>query len=616
MKTGFISLKMVCVLLLAWLSAAAHAADTEFLDPEQAFALRAKALAADQVEVRFEIAEGYYLYQDKLKFAANNGVGVGAPQLPPAEIKDDPFQHKQKEVYRHALVFVLPIENAKGAFELTVTAQGCADAGLCYPPFRQKAALDVTGLTAAAKPPAATATASDAAAPPQDESSRVQSMLANQNTALTLLTFFGFGLLLALTPCVFPMIPILSSIIIGHGTEISKQRAFSLSVTYVLGMAATYALAGVAAGMTGTLLSNALQNVWVLSAFAALFVLLSLSMFDVYQLQLPSGVQSRLSDTANNQGGSLYGVALMGSLSALIVGPCVAAPLAGALLFIAQTGNAVLGGFALFSMALGMGVPLVVVGVAARSLLPRAGNWMNNVKKLFGVILLGVAIWLIAPVAPPLVVMLSIAALALFCGIFLHGLDPLPAHASSNQRLGKVLGVAAVTLGLAMLVGVLAGARDPARPLAFLQASASQTNAAAVAAAAPAFKRVRDSAELDAVLQTSPQPVMLDFYADWCVSCKEMEHLTFSDPAVQQQLRKLTLVQADVTENTEADKVLLKRFGLFGPPAVIVLDAKGKEVTRVIGFQDAERFHQTLSAAIEQINNRDGVSPRVAANKE
>ena len=600
-------------LLLMLAIPAAQAEEPQFLDPEKAFAMTARAAGSDQVEVRFDIAEGYYLYQDKLKFSASTGAVAGTPVLPQPLLKHDQFQNREKAIYRQQLVFNLPVQHQGQPFTLTVSAQGCADAGLCYPPFRQSAQLTLPAAgtpvalaSAAAAPSVAPSAASTGQPAIVDESGRVNALLGGGNIALTLASFFGFGLLLALTPCVFPMIPILSGIIVGHGSHISKRRAFSLSLTYVLGMAVTYTLAGVAAGLSGTLLSNALQNVWVLSGFALVFVVLSLSMFDVYQLQLPAGVQGRLSQTANNQGGSVTGVALMGALSALIVGPCVAAPLAGALLYIAQTGDALLGGAALFCLALGMGAPLLAVGVAARSLLPKAGAWMENVKKLFGVMLLAVAIWIVSPVASPLFIMLAIATLALFCGIFLHALDPLPVQAGARQRLGKGIGVIAVTVGLALLVGVLAGSRDPLQPLAFLRATAyADGGSGAVVANQPtAFTRVLSTQDLDTTVASAQQPVLLDFYADWCVSCKEMEHLTFSDPAVRKHLEKLTLVQADVTANGDSDKALLQRFGLFGPPAVILLDGAGNEITRVIGFQDAETFTQTLENALQRTDNQ------------
>jgi thioredoxin:protein disulfide reductase len=358
-------------------------------------------------------------------------------------------------------------------------------------------------------------------------------------------------------------------------------------------MAITYAAIGVAAGLTGTLLSAALQNAWVLGAFAGVFVVLSFSMFGFYELQLPTSLQSKLSEESGHlQGGRGIGVFLMGALSALIVGPCVAAPLAGALLYIGQTGDAVLGGTALFVMALGMGAPLIAVGVAGGSLLPRTGPWMEGVKKTFGVLLLATALWLISPVIPGVVEMLGWAALLIITAIYLHALDPLPVHAKGWPRFWKGIGIVMLLTGAALLIGALSGNRDPLQPLAGLRGGA-------IAGEIPklAFEPVRSVAELDARLAAVDRPVMLDFYADWCVSCKEMERFTFSDPGVQAKLDGFTLLKADVTANSADDKALLARFGLFGPPGIIFFDAKGQEIknVRVVGFQNAERFLQSLA---------------------
>jgi thiol:disulfide interchange protein DsbD len=410
-------------------------------------------------------------------------------------------------------------------------------------------------------------------------------------------SFFGFGLLLSLTPCVFPMIPILSSIIVGSGRDghgVSHARGFSLSLAYVLGMAITYAAAGVAAGLTGTLLATALQNPWVLGGFATVFVALSLSMFGFYELQLPIFLQSRVSEEASHlKGGSLPGVAAMGALSAIIIGPCVAAPLAGALLYIGQTGDAVVGGAALFSMALGMGAPLLAVGLSAGTLLPRSGPWMEAIKKAFGVILLATAVWLVSPVIPVVAQMLAWALLLIVPAIYLHALDPLPPHARGWQRFWKGIGIVMLLLGAAMLFGTLAGSRDPLQPLSVLRSS----SAANVEARLLPFTRVRSLAELEARIAATRQPVLLDFYADWCVSCKEMERFTFADPRVQAKLAGWTLLQVDVTANSDDDKALLQHFRLYGPPGIVFFDRSGKEITgvRVNGFQEADEFLGLLS---------------------
>ncbi len=611
------------LLALLLIAAPVFAGAAEPLEPEQAYKFSARVVDAATIEARWQIADGYYMYRDKFKFAVDpETVRLGKAELPPGTKKHDDI-FGEVETYRREVKIRLPIE-AGAAPGSTVTlktvSQGCADIGICYPPLPQTAVLTLVAAStpaargpAAAAPAASVAPAAATAAPPVaasppaaaggDESSQIAKLLRHADVWTILLFFFGSGLALAFTPCCFPMVPILSGIIVGHGHAITKGRAFVLSCAYVFGMAVTYAAAGIAAGLSGTLLSNALQNAWVLSGFSLVFVFLALSMFGFYDLQLPTFLQSKLSDEANRQqGGSLHGVVTMGALSAIIIGPCVAAPLAGALLYIARTGDAFLGGTALFVMALGMGLPLIVVGTSARHLLPKPGPWMDAVKKFFGVILLGVAIWLVSPVLPVVAGMAAWAALLIFSAIYLHALDPLPAQAHGWQRFGKGLGVSALLVGAALLVGVLGGSRDPLQPLGFLKASAADCGnpaAAATAANGPAFARVKSVAELDARLLATGKPAMLDFYADWCVSCKEMERFTFADPSVATKLAKLTLLQADVTANSDDDKALLQRFELFGPPGIIFFDARGREVpgSRVIGFQDATAFSDSLARA-------------------
>jgi thiol:disulfide interchange protein DsbD len=382
------------------------------------------------------------------------------------------------------------------------------------------------------------------------------------------------------------MVPILSSIIVGEGVQVSRGKGFVLSASYSLGMALVYTSLGVAAGLVGEGLSAALQKPWVLGAFALLMAGLSLSMFGVYQLQVPAAVQQKLMKASDGQAaGKLIGVFAMGAISALIVGPCVAAPLAGALLYISQTRDVLIGGSALFAMAVGMSVPLILIGVSAGALLPRAGAWMEAVKFFFGVLMLGLALWIVVPVVPGWVPMAGWAALGLGYGAYLIWYKQW-------GRVSKFIGVAFALLGLVQLVGVLTGGRDPIAPLAHLGRANVMSKAE--------FTRVKSVADLDAAIaRANGKTVMLDFYADWCVSCKEMEKLTFSDPRIKSTFADMVLLQADVTANDEDDKAMLRRFKLFGPPGIIFFDKQGREVQgrRVIGYQDADKFLQSLSLA-------------------
>lgn len=566
-----------------------------FLPPDQAFELQVRVRDSQTLQASFRITPGYYLYRDKTHFQlAEGAIGrINEVKLPPGEIKDDP-NFGPTEVYHQSFQAELRLADITPGEPLVLKAryQGCSEDGLCYPPIDKTLTLNLAPSLGNAPEAAPSRVAI-----PENDNTRIAGLFREGSFWLILSFFFGAGLLLALTPCVFPMIPILSGIIVGHGHTITHGRAFLLSLAYVLGMALTYAAAGVAAGFSGSLISNALQTPWVLGSFAGLFVLLSLSMFGLYELQLPNALQSRLTTTSNKlHGGHLSGVFAMGALSALIMGPCVAAPLAGALLYIGQTHDAVLGGSALFALALGMGAPLLLIGSSAGVLLPKAGPWMEAVKRFFGVMMLALAIWIINQIIPLSVQMLLWAALLIFSGIYLRALDPLPHNAHPRHKLSKGLAILLLLLGVAYLIGGLSGARDILRPLGEL------TDRPAVAATTHSlpFERVRSIAELDARLAGAEgKTVMLDFYADWCTSCKEMERFTFSDPAVQAKLSRSLLLQADVTENNTDDKVLLQRYGLFGPPATLFFNPQGQELTdhRVTGYQNADDFLASLKAA-------------------
>lgn len=603
------------LMLLCLINPAAHAtgfldrlpgiggSQPEFLPPDQAFGIEVVSRDAESLQVSFNVTKGYYLYRDKIKLMSGDAaVKIKTVNLPRGEMKEDP-NFGPTEVFHDSFHGVAVLERKAGSgnsFMLNASYMGCSEQGLCYPPIEKalrislpeiKGAAALQAVPAIAEPPAS-AQITSTSEMPENENSQIAALFKSGSFWLIISFFFGAGLLLALTPCVFPMIPILSGIIVGRGHRITRMHAFMLSLAYVLGMAITYAAAGVAAGLSGELLSNALQTPWVLGSFSAMFVLLSLSMFGFYELQLPSALQSKLTDTSNRlHGGHLSGVFAMGALSAIIMGPCVAAPLAGALLYIGQTHDALLGGTALFAMALGMGAPLLLIGTSAGVLLPKAGPWMEAVKRFFGVMLLGLAIWIVQPLLPVSVQMFLWALLLIFSGIYLRALDSLPHNAGGWHKLFKGVGVVALLLGAAYMAGALSGAKDILRPLGNLGRVEVQ------AAEQVGFARIRDLAELEQRLaDAGGRMVMLDFYADWCISCKEMERFTFADPTVRASLDQLVLLQADVTENNEADKALLKRFGLYGPPGILFFDSKGTELqdSRVIGYQDAALFLKTL----------------------
>lgn len=589
------------LLALAWALPAA-AAQPELLDPADAFRLEARAAGPGAVEVRYLIAPGYYLYRDKLQFkSASEGVALGPPELPPGKRKHDEF-FGEVETYRGDLRIRVPYRAEPGTGQLTLVAmsQGCADAGVCYVPQEQQV---VVALAQGAAAPAGPAWAPSDAGPGlfgtaggNDDLSVAR--VFDHSAWLVVLTFFGFGLLLAFTPCVLPMVPILSGIIVGHGHRVTRAHAFALSLAYVLGMALTYTVAGVLAGLSGALLSSALQNPWVLGSFAAVFVVLAGSMLGWYKLQLPQGLQSRLAAALNRLPGGRYAaVFVMGALSALIAGPCVAAPLAGALLYIGQSGNVPLGGAALFAMAVGMGVPLLVIGVSAGALLPRVGPWMQTVQRIFGYVLLGVAIYFVSPLVSGAVSMGAWALLLVFAAMQLRALDTLPPQAGAFARFAKGVGIVMLVAGVVYLIGALSGAQDMRQPLSFLRAGAQARPEAQL----HVFQRVGSVAELDAAVSAAGgRPVMLDFYADWCVSCKEMERDTFTDPRVRERFERMLTLQADVTANHADHLALLKRFRLFGPPGIVFFDREGREIEglRVVGFQPPSEFARVLDRAL------------------
>jgi thiol:disulfide interchange protein DsbD len=612
--------------------------DDTYLEPTAAFKFSARMRDAGTVAVTYDIADGYYMYRERFRFSAR-GATLDAPQIPAGIIKFDTTFNKNEETYRKAVTILIPVHGSS-RFTLIAVGQGCSDKGLCYSPLESRqdlaagaASADGAGAPLGATPaadvpanananantntntntgapgllapapaaanfspapntaPAASALTPQPPAGAQAEPSatgdmgRIQAALQGGKLLVIAPMFILFGLVLSFTPCVLPMVPILSSIIVGEGDQVTRARSFLLSLTYVLGMALVYTALGVVAGLLGEGLAASLQNPWVLGCFGLLMAGLSLSMFGFYELQVPAALQSKLAGLSNRQSsGKLAGVFVMGAISALIVGPCVAGPLAGVLVYISQTRDAVVGGSALFSLALGMGVPLLLVGASAGWLLPRAGAWMEAIKRFFGVMLLATAWWLVSPVLPGALQMAGWTVLGVGYGMYLLG--------DTRHWAARALGLLFAVLGVVQLVGLVSGSRDALAPLARLQGGATAQSQAL------AFTRVKTVAQLDAALAgTGGRTALLDFYADWCVSCKEMEKLTFITPQVKSRLADTVLLQVDVTANDADDQALLKRFKLFGPPGIILFDKGGREISdaRVIGYQDAPAFLASLS---------------------
>jgi|GEM_PF-8549 len=622
-------------------------AATDLLPPELAFLPQIIAQTQDTIDLTWFIEDGYYLYRDKLSFSLDHPPGA---QVTKVLVSEGLEQHDEffgnVFVLRNRADVRIHLDTTDSlsaptspdsSSVLTIRYQGCADLGVCFPP--KVTTLDINpgvdeipatiaGLIplgsniSGAKPAAgARATAENSSltkvagksetmaastltansgAPVQSEQDRLFNLLGANSLWLTVATFFGLGLLLAFTPCVLPMIPILSSLIVGQGQTITTGRAFQLSLVYVLVMASTYALVGVLVGLSGYNVQAFLQNPIVLSGIALLFVLLSLSMFGFYELQMPASVQAKLTQWSNNQGGGqVGGVATMGFISTLIVGPCITAPLAGALLYIAKTGDALVGGAALFALGLGMGAPLLLIGTSAGKLVPKAGAWMNTVKYIFGILMLGMAIYMLSRFLPGTLTMALYGVLAIMSGVYLGATDSLTRDSSGLSRFGKGLGLAVCVYGAALFIGAMAGGGSYTAPLtAFNGSSASggnTTDAKLPRQHSLPFQRVKSVQDLqNAVAQAKAmgRPVMLDFYADWCVSCKEMDAFTFSDSRVQELLASAVVVQADVTKNDQDDQELLKAFDLFGPPGIIFYNAAGQELraARVVGFMDADNF--------------------------
>jgi len=596
--------------------------EDDLLTPEQAYQLSATVKDGRTLSLHWTIADETYLYQDKIALSIEGeGVTLGSYTLPEAEIKKDSIKPDGSVgdvlVYHHGIDLEVPLlrtDTAATAITLIAKFQGCAERGICYPPMKQAFPLDLPAVDSADDAAAVAAAAATQQAAPQaaaergpvSEQDQIAGLLAGGNTLLIIASFFGIGLLLSLTPCVFPMIPILSGIIAGQGKDITARKGFILSLVYVVAMAVTYTIAGIIVGLFSVNLSTTLQQPAWLIGFAAIFVALALSMFGFYELQLPASLQSKLTEISNRQkGGNYTGVAIMGLLSALIVGPCLAPPLAGALIFISQSGDAVLGGAALFAMGLGMGVPLLLIGASAGKVLPRAGAWMDAVKAVFGVLMLGVALTMLERLVPTylseMIILLAWGLLLIAAGIYMGALEPLHAQASGWSRLWKALGLAAVIYGLTFLVGAAAGGKDTLQPLRGVLASGGAAGAQAEHAS---FKRIKSVADLERELATAKaagKPVMLDFYADWCVYCKEMERKTFPDPTVAGLMGQMVLLQSDVTRQDDADKALQARVNIPAPPAMIFWDRNGQELKnyRLLGFKGPGEFAEHLRGTLQ-----------------
>lgn len=586
-----------------------------FLPAEEAFIPSINVTDSENIVVTFVIQDGYYLYKDKFKFSsADRTVSIKKVDLPKGEVKDDPLFGKVEVYHGEISIPVQLFRTNKNAQDLDIETayQGCAEDGICYPPLKNllpislaaAASSDQVDLANPANPfnsdelDEATKSNSD---PLLSESDRIATLLADKPLLISLALFFGFGLALSLTPCVYPMIPILSGILVGQGVNLTTRKSFMLALAYVLGMALTYAVVGVVAGIFGHNLQAIFQNPWILATFAGVFVLLALSMFGFYDIQLPSSLQTRLTKMSDNQErGTLQGAGLMGIFSAIIVGPCVAPPLAGALIYIGQSGNGALGGIALFVMGLGMGVPLLLLGASAGEILPKAGIWMNTIKHVFGVMMLAVAIWLLERVLPAPLILALWGLLLIGSAVYMGAFDTLTELSTGWQRLWKAVGVAMVLYGGLLIIGSASGAKDVFQPLKTL--TGSRSGSIVEEHKGLDFSQIKGVAGLDAALKLASsqnKPVMLDFYADWCKECIRMEKNTFTDQHVQQGLENVVLLQADVTPNDSHDQELLKSNELLGPPAILFYAADGSEKRnfRITGYAAPDAFADHVKKA-------------------
>ncbi len=579
------------LLILFYLSTAVFAiTQKKILSPEEAFNLSVKK-SGDVIAVSLKLGENIYIYDDKFK------ITIVKPDI--ASLNKDlnipkPTTYDKHLVHKVPNLNVLvPIDIIKKYTDgenitLRVEFQGCATSGICYQPMSQD--FDFTISNTKQKQIKKQSS-------PLSEQDSIAKSLATDSIWLVLLTFFGFGLLLSLTPCIFPMIPILSSIIVSQADKITTKRAFLLSLVYVLAMSLAYTIAGVLAGLFGANIQASLQNPWIIVAFSIVFVALAFSMFGFYEIQMPRFIQSKLAKKSDQMHGhGVFGVAIMGFLSALIMGPCVAAPLAGALVYIGQSGDALLGGLALFVMSLGMGMPLLLVGVGAKKYMPKPGAWMNAIKAFFGVMMLALAIWTLSRVIDPSTVMFMWMVLFISTSVYMGALESLKDGADGVRKLIKSIAVIILIYGVFLFIGFSSGATDPLKPLSKFSQSVVITSKIEDKKDSKIFKVVSTLDELKKIIENSKKPVLIDFYADWCVSCVELEKYTFSDKLVQKKMSEFENIKIDVTKNSKEDKKILKEFGIFGPPAILFFK-NGKEISskRIIGFKDAKVFLEHLN---------------------
>ena len=582
-------MKKILIFLTLFIYSFSLELDQGFLDPEDAFKT-SFTKNEDSLNFKLNLGKDIYLYDDKFK------VSISKPQK--IDISEDinipePVTYDEFIVQLKNMDLIIPfsvlrskIESAK--YEILVEFQGCSKAGLCYAPMSEKflVELDATNTKEIVAPvvipnEVKVVEQKVQAVAELNETDTIASTLKNSNMLIVLATFFGFGLLLSFTPCVFPMIPILSSIIVkaSQNEKMSAGKGFFMSLVYVLAMSLAYTIAGVIAGVFGANLQAALQNPYVLIAFALIFIALAFSMFGYFEIRLPSALQSKINKTTDGkEKQGVLGIAIMGFLSALIVGPCVAPPLAGALVYIGQTGDALLGGLALFVMSLGMGIPLLLIGAGAGKFMPKPGGWMEGVTKIFGIIMLGVAIWLLDRVLDATLVMFLWALLFLGAGIYLKVYENI---------IAKLITTAISILGVVLFVAAISGATNPLNPLEkFTSSKGSLVQNELV------YIKVKNIAELEEQIAKSSKPIMLDFWASWCVSCKELDQITFKDPAVINKLKGFTLLKVDVTDNNDDDKALQKKYGIVGPPALVFWNTNKEEVnsSKIVGYKNPTEF--------------------------